>query len=80
MKIMQKGKEQVLNNNYSDISYNNKGNFMQDYCNTGEKPGSTPNTATAAGDLQPSSKARRSAHREPATGNVKSREILAKLA
>ena len=53
MKIMQKGKEQVLNNNYSDISYNNKGNFMQDYCNTGEKPGSTPNTEKTAGNLSP---------------------------
>jgi len=42
MKIMKKGKKQVLNNNYSDISYNNKGDFMQDYCNTREKPGSIP--------------------------------------
>ena len=52
---MQKGKKQVLNNNYSDISYN-KGDFMQDYCSTGEKPGSTPNTATTAGDYSQGAK------------------------
>ena len=77
---MQKGKKQVLNKNYFDISYNNKGDFIQDYCNTGEKPGSTPNTATTAGDLQPRGKMRRPACRKPAIGNIKSREILANLA
>ena len=56
MKIMKKGKKQVLNNNYSDISYNNKGDFMQDYCNTREKPGSIPNTAMTAGDYSQGAK------------------------
>ena len=55
VKIMQKGKKQVLNNNYSDISYN-KGDFMQDYChryscqdycNQGKRLDSTPNTKTS---------------------------------
>ena len=54
---MQKGKKQVLNNNYSDISYN-KGDFMQDYCSTGEKPGSTPHTTKTTEDLWPPSTVR----------------------
>lgn len=46
---MPRGKEQILKKKIFGHVKNGKEDFMQDYCNRGEKLGSTPNTAKSGG-------------------------------